>query len=111
VARRALEDLRALGIVTCPAEEMSNDEDTTGVIWVSDGEGGKKQVPKTWMYAYNQDAEIQERVKLVQETVRRLSTSAGGVPKSVRYSKLAHWDASPAWRNILGISRHAACGN
>jgi len=30
---------------------------------------------------------------------------------TVRYSKLAHRDASPARRNILGISRHAACGN
>jgi hypothetical protein len=86
VARRALEDLRALGIITCPVEESTNDEDTTGVIWVADqtddGKKFMKRIPKVWMYAYIQDPEIQERVELVRQTVLSLSASAGGVPKS-----------------------------
>ena len=47
VARRALEDLRALDVLTCPAEDATDDEDTAGAVWVTvdtapgDGQGNQ----------------------------------------------------------------------
>jgi hypothetical protein len=86
VARRALEDLRALGITSCPAEDGSEDEDTAGTVWEEDyTEDGKKfmrRVPKIWAYSSVQDADTQDRVNLVRRMVRKLLTSADIVPKS-----------------------------
>lgn len=69
VARRALEDLRALQVTACPVEDAS-DADEVG--WASE--------QKLWMYSQSQDPEVAERVNLVREVVRKLSTSAGSVP-------------------------------
>jgi DNA-binding transcriptional ArsR family regulator len=86
VARRALEDLRALGITSCPAEDGSEDEDTSGTVWVEDQtEEGKtfmRRVPKIWMYSSAADADSQDRVNLVRKMVRKLLASADTVPKS-----------------------------
>ncbi len=88
VARRALEDLRALDVLTCPAEDATDDEDTAGAVWVTvdthpeTGREIKEQIPKVWMYAESQDPDRAERVSLVRHTIRGLSSSAEGVPKS-----------------------------
>lgn len=78
VARRSLEDLRALGITACPVEDASEEEDTAQVRTF--GGSGQEQ-SKIWrMGGSGGTEELAERVRLVREVVTRLENARGGVP-------------------------------
>jgi hypothetical protein len=73
VARRALEDLRALQITACPVEDSSDADDTMS-SWTGES--------KLWMLSRSGEPDVADRVRIVRETVSKLSTRAGGVPNS-----------------------------
>ncbi len=80
VARRALEDLRALGITECPVED--NDlmvEDTASYVFRDKDD---HVIPKRWRLAmpdpYTDEA---EKVNLATYAARKLATSQNAVPK------------------------------
>ncbi|MDQ2874517.1 MAG: hypothetical protein M3Y33_06805 [Actinomycetota bacterium] len=73
VALRALGDLRALQITACPVEDESDADDTSGPYSAG---------PKLWMLSQSQDEDVAEKVGLVRDVVRKLSTRADSVPNS-----------------------------
>jgi hypothetical protein len=68
VARRALEDLRALLITSCPAEDRSDYDDVSGVIYDEEGE----PVRKLWKLSAATDEDAAERVALVRDVMGKL---------------------------------------
>lgn len=85
VPRRALEDLRALGITCCPVEDSDTMiEDPASYVFRKTMEDGSERIiPKLWMLSLSEslDEDAAEKVNLVRDVVRKLATSAEGVPK------------------------------
>jgi hypothetical protein len=77
VVRRAAEDLRALGITACPAEDASDEEDTAQARVF--GASGQERA-KLWMMAESRNEDLAERVTIVRDVVTRLGNARGGVP-------------------------------
>jgi hypothetical protein len=72
VVRRALEDLRALLITACPAEDRSEEDDVSGPIYERvDGEGSELVI-KRWMLSASRDEDARERVDLVRDVMGKL---------------------------------------
>jgi hypothetical protein len=68
VARRALEDLRALLITACPAEDNSDFDDVSGPAYDEEG----NLIVKRWMLSLSQDEDALERVALVRDVIGKL---------------------------------------
>jgi hypothetical protein len=92
VARRALEDLRALRITACPVEDRCDWDDPSGYVEY-DKEGNP--LPKLWMLSMSQEPDVAERVNLVRDVARKLPTSAGGVPNSGDKPSNPHFREDP----------------
>jgi hypothetical protein len=68
VVRRALEDLRALLVTACPAEDSSELDDVSGPIYDEDG----ALLQKIWLMSPGKDEDTRERVALIRDVMGKL---------------------------------------